>query len=110
MYIGCPLFRMTPSAVRKDDGQPAGSPKGVELQSCARISAPISSPPCRNAGFNGALGISAGLLGCADITRSYRRSLNQAVYRRLRVAKSSSDGAFRRLTLGFVFFSMASLA
>src|SRR5712692_2318081 len=55
MNIGWLVFSRMRTAVRKLCGQASGGPSGPADQSCARINAPISSPPARKSAELGLL-------------------------------------------------------
>src|SRR3978361_1534606 len=61
MNIGCRLLSSSRMLVRRLQGQVSGGPSGDADQSYARMSAPSSPPPARNAGVwaSAARGISA---------------------------------------------------
>src|SRR5260221_1888787 len=50
MYMGCTVLRSRRTVVRSGCGQVSGAPRLVVVQSCARMSAPISPPPWMNSG------------------------------------------------------------
>src|ERR1700676_2385752 len=50
MYMGCTVLRRRRTVVRSGCGQVSGGPRLVMVQSCARMSAPISPPPWMNSG------------------------------------------------------------
>src|SRR5476649_2200426 len=55
MNIGWLVLSRMRTAVRKLCGQVAGSPSGLDDQSCARVNAPISPPPARKSAEAGRL-------------------------------------------------------
>src|ERR1700693_5294297 len=50
MYMGRTVLRRRRTVVRSGCGQVSGGPRLVVVQSCARMSAPISPPPWMNSG------------------------------------------------------------